>query len=630
MDRNSVLGLLLIAAILIGYSVWVSPSQEEIEANRRRQDSVAAFHQGEDRAKQQQVLTEKEAQAVTETFSAGDSATVLPDSVKNIRLQNQFGPFAGAAEGSKEYFIIENDLLKLTISSKGGRVVTAELKEYRTHDSLPLLLFKEDSSAFALNFFAGNKNISTEDLYFVPSGNTFSISGDDSASFAMRLHAGENQYIEYNYGLKGNSYMIDIDVNFIGIDEVLEANTRDLSLDWKIKAPSHEKSLENERINTTIYYKYKEDEVDYLSETSDEKKALEAKTKWVAFKQQFFSAVIIADDAFEKSNAEIETSTANVSENYVKDLSASLSIPYNHTKNESFGMNFYFGPNHYQTLKAFDLELEKLIPLGWGIFGWVNRFCVIPVFNFLEGFNMNFGIIILILTLIIKIVLSPLTYKAYLSTAKMKVLKPEIDELNKKYAKDEPLKKQQAVMALYKRAGVSPFGGCLPMLLQFPILIAMFRFFPASIELRQEAFLWADDLSTYDSIMNLPFNIPFYGDHVSLFTILMTISTILYTRMNSQFSTSPEMAQMKWMMYLMPIIFLGVFNNYSAGLSYYYFLANMITFLQQFLMQRFVDQDALLRKIEEHKKRPVSTKKSAFQQRLEDAAKKRGYKMPKK
>jgi YidC/Oxa1 family membrane protein insertase len=290
-------------------------------------------------------------------------------------------------------------------------------------------------------------------------------------------------------------------------------------------------------------------------------------------------------------------------------------------------MHFYFGPNHYQTLKAEGFNLEKQIPLGWGIFGWVNRFVVIPIFNFLNSFDWNYGIIILILTIVIKLMLLPLTFKAYLSQAKMKVLKPEVDEIQAKH-KEDPMKLQQEMMGLYRKAGVSPLGGCLPMLLQMPILIAMFRFFPQSIELRQESFLWAHDLSSYDSILDLPFNIPFYGDHVSLFTLLMTISTLLITKVNS--STQMTNPQMKWMMYLMPIIFLGVFNSYSAGLSYYYFLANTISIGQQYLFRSFVDEDEIHRKIQENKKRPAAATKSKFQQRLEKMAKEKGYQMPKK
>jgi YidC/Oxa1 family membrane protein insertase len=343
-------------------------------------------------------------------------------------------------------------------------------------------------------------------------------------------------------------------------------------------------------------------------------------------KQQFFTQVLVAESGFDKPTR-LETVAGLEGENFVKQMNISLTLPYNHGVKESFPMHFYFGPNHVQYLKRAGDDLEKQIPLGWGIFGWVNRFIVIPIFNFLNGFNWNYGIIILVLTIAIKLMLLPLTFKAYLSQAKMKVLRPEIEEIQGKH-KEDPMKMQQEMLGLYKKAGVSPLGGCLPMLLQLPILIAMFRFFPQSIELRQESFLWADDLSTYDSILDLPFKIWGYGDHVSLFTLLMTVSTLLITMVNSQ--TTMTNPQMKWMMYLMPIIFLGVFNNYSAGLSYYYFLANIISIGQQFLFKSFVDDDEIHRKIQENKKRPQSQTKSKFQQRLEKMAKERGYQLPKK
>jgi YidC/Oxa1 family membrane protein insertase len=302
-------------------------------------------------------------------------------------------------------------------------------------------------------------------------------------------------------------------------------------------------------------------------------------------------------------------------------------LPYNHSPTESIGYSFYFGPNHYNTLKKYEIDLEKQVPLGWGIFGWVNRFIVIPVFHFFGGFGWNYGIVILCLTLVFKTLLFPLTYKAYLSAAKMRVLKPEMDEINKKYENGDPLKKQQETMGLYRSAGVNPMGGCLPMLLQLPILIALFRFFPSSIELRQQAFLWADDLSSFDSVLKLGFNIPFYGDHVSLFALLMTISTVIYTYTNSQMTpTDPNMAAMKWMMYLMPVVFLGVMNSSSSGLSYYYFIANLITIAQQLVMRKFVDENAIYSKIQENKAKPVT--KSKFQQRIEEMAKQRGVQLP--
>ena len=307
-------------------------------------------------------------------------------------------------------------------------------------------------------------------------------------------------------------------------------------------------------------------------------------------------------------------------------MEATLSLPFNASKDKQLDLAFYFGPNKYNIMRSYHLDLEKQIPLGWSFFlmQWINRFAVLPVFNFLEGFNLNYGIIILILTILLKIVLFPIAYKTYLSSAKMRLLKPEVDEISAKFPKKEDaMKKQQATMALYKKAGVNPMSGCVPMLLQFPILLAMFRFFPASIELRQEAFLWADDLSSYDSIFDLPFNIPFYGDHVSLFTLLMTISTIIYTKINNDMmSTGNQLPGMKTMMYLMPVMFLGFFNSYSSGLSYYYLLANLITFAQMYAIRSFVNEDKLHAQIQENKKKPV--KKSNFQKRLEEMAKNQG------
>ncbi len=628
MDRNSIIGLVLIAAIMIGYSIYTSPSKEELEAIKRKQDSIALVNQAAREAAEREIaesakFLEKQSAGIDSIIAnAGDS--INADSLNAVLLQNQFGAFANAAKGELKYYTIENDRLIAKISNKGGRIVSVILKDYKTYSGQPVELFHEDSSSFSINFYAGNKAITTKDLFFEAINNDIKISGSDSAIFTMRLKAAEDKYLDFIYSIKGDDYMLGYSIEAKGLQDIIASNTTDFNLNWTLKAPRQEKGIENERNASTIYFKYAEDEVDYLSETKDEKKTFDARIKWVAFKQQFFSTIIIAEEAFDKYNADIETKTNENSIKYVKEFTTNLSIPYKHNGFEKFDMRFYFGPNHYQTLKSYGLDLHQIVPLGWGIFGWVNKFLVIPVFNWLNQFNLNFGIIILILTIIIKLILFPLTYKSYLSMAKMRLLKPDLDEINKKYEKEDPLKKQQAIMNLYKRAGVSPFGGCLPMLLQMPILIAMFRFFPASIELRGESFLWADDLSTYDSILDLPFTIPFYGDHVSLFTLLMTASTILYTRMNSQFSASPEMAQMKWMMYLMPIIFLGVFNNYSAGLSYYYFLANMITFGQQYMMKRFVDDKKLHAQIEENKKKPLIEKKSSFQKRLEEAAKRRG------
>jgi YidC/Oxa1 family membrane protein insertase len=628
MDKNSAIGLTLILLIFLGFNYMNMPTEAERIEAQRIQDSLAAVELETQQKNNESAIEE----AVSESPVANDSAAfavVVNDSLAKVQLQAKYGNFGDAATGEDGTVVIENDLLAITLNKKGGHPLAVELKKYQTYDSLPLLLFNGENNRFSIDFFTGNKPISTQDLYFEPSAQGFSVSGEDKKSLSMRVTAGEEQYIEYVYTLTGNSYMVDFDINFVGMNQVLDRNATSLDLHWKNDLPHQEKSLQNERDNSTIYYRFSDDEVDYISERSDEKEKITTDLQWVAFKQQFFSTVLIAKDGWE-ATTEIETRHDETNDSIVKTFEAKLLIPFGRTDIEQFPLQIYYGPNHYNTLKDYDLGLEKMIPLGWGIFGWVNRFAVIPVFNLLKDTGLGYGIIILILTLVIKLVLMPFTYKAYMSTAKMRVLKPEIEELNKKFeGKDDPMAKQQATMALYNKAGVNPLGGCLPMLFQMPILIALFRFFPASIELRQQSFLWADDLSSYDSIYDLPFDIPFYGDHISLFTLLMTISTIFYTRLNmSMQAGTPQMEQMKWMMYLMPVMMLGWFNNYASGLSYYYFLANVVTFAQNYAFGKLVDDEAVHKKLQENKKKPQ--KKSGFQKKLEDMAKQRGYQPPKK
>jgi len=608
MDRNSIVGLLLIGLVLIGFSIWNQPSAEEIAAKQKYQDSVEAVQ----KMKAAQNAAPVTAPSAPVTAAIKDTS-ISGDSLQSAALIQQFGVFANAAEAEQEFYSIENDLMKVTFTNKGGRVYSVELKKYKTYDQKPLILFQSDSTVFGLNFFAQNRNVSTNNLFF-------RLVMDQPGKVVYRLDAGEGRYLEFVYALPSTGYMMDYSINMNKMDQLIAMNTSFMELEWHQNIYKKEKTVEAESNNSTIYYKYTADEADYLSETSDDEEVLSTRVKWIAFKQQFFNTTLIAKNEFDKPTR-IATRHPEDTDSLAKVMKAAFTIPYMHKPFESFDMSFYFGPNHYQTLRKTGLGMEKLVPLGWGIFGWVNRFIVIPIFNFLSGFNLNYGIIILILTIAIKIMLLPFTYKAYLSTAKMKVLKPEMEEIQAKH-KDDPMKSQQELLGLYRKAGVNPLGGCLPMLLQMPILIAMFRFFPASIELRQESFLWAKDLSTYDSILNLPFTIPFYGDHVSLFTILMTISTLMYTYLNTQMTASNP--QMKWVMYLMPVMFLGIFNNYSAGLSYYYFLANMISFGQQYLFRAAVDEKAIHAKIQENKKRPNAAKKSKFQQRLEQMAKERG------
>tara|TARA_B100001059_G_scaffold57962_1_gene53239 strand:- start:11424 stop:13229 length:1806 start_codon:yes stop_codon:yes gene_type:complete len=592
MDKNSITGVILIVLIVVGYNA-LFPPVVEVETPEKETTTV--------------VVEEEIVQEETENIVFSDTTA------QNESYQRAFGVFAPSATGSDEDVVIENDLIQLSISPKGGRIVSAILKDYQTTDSLPLNLIDRDSSVFNITFFSeGNRIINTQDLYFQSIDKT-------ENSVVMRMMASNGGYLEYVYQLNAGDYMMDFKVNTVDLDDIIPSNRNDLELKWSVNLPSTEKSIENERMYSTVYFKYLNDEVDYLSETKDDEESLSGKAQWIGLKHQFFSSVLISNDGFEKPIS-VKTTTKEGSTQFVKNLEVEASLAYNHNAKESIPLQFYFGPNHYETLSSYNMDLERMIPLGWGIFRWVNKYAVIPIFNWLDNSITNYGIIILIMTFIIKMALAPFTLKAYKSQAKMKVLKPEIDKINEKHKDKDPMKAQQATMALYKKAGVNPLGGCVPMLLQMPILFALFRFFPASIELRQKSFLWATDLSTYDSVLDLPFEIPFYGDHVSLFTLLMTISTLLYTRMNSQMS-GPQMAQMKWMMYLMPIMFLGFFNNYASGLSYYYFLANMVTFGQQFVMRKyFIDETAILAQIESNKKKPV--KKSKFQKRLEDMAKK--------
>ncbi|MCB0823628.1 MAG: membrane protein insertase YidC [Bacteroidales bacterium] len=641
MDRNTIYGLILIFAILVGYSVWMTPSSEEIEAKARKQDSIAKANNFQDSLaaleRTKQIAIEKSRDSIQQSQATVNGGMVSQTNNVNREL---LGVFANSGQGENNLFTLENELMKITISARGGKVYKVDLKDYETYDSLPLIPFDPEQTHFGLNLFVQGKSINTDNLYFQPLADEtgFYVDGDNTRSFSMRLYTdasdstyNQNSYIEFLYTMKGNDYMLDYDINFVGMDPYLERGMNYLDLNWGTEMLQLEKSVD--RFNgPTIYYKFYQDDVDFLSEAKDDEEDLVNRIKWVSFKQRFFSSTLISKDFFQ--SAKIKTFTLeNQHPHYLRSMETTIGLPFNVAPEVNIPMEFYFGPNKFKILKKYDLDLERQIPLGWSFFlmAWINRYAVLPVFNFLEGFGWNYGIIILVLTILLKIVLFPIAYKSYSSSAKMRVLKPEIEEISKKYPKKEDaMKKQQATMNLYKQAGVNPMAGCIPMLLQFPILIAMFRFFPSAIELRQQSFLWAHDLSSYDSILDLPFNIPFYGNHVSLFTLLMTISTLIYTKMNQDMmgSGQQQLPGMKTMMYLMPVMFLGIFNNYASGLSYYYFLANIITFGQMFLIRRTIDEKKIRKQIEINKKKPK--KKSNWQKRLEDAAKQRGYNPSKK
>ncbi|RUT77860.1 membrane protein insertase YidC [Ancylomarina longa] len=616
MDKKSILGLVIIGVILIGYSYLTKPSDKEIEAINTR-DSIAKVERLK-KDQQEALRIEK----LKEEYSEAKKDSTISKAT--------YGAFSKTVDQKEEIITLENDLVKINLNTLGGRISSVELKKFQTHDSLPLILWKEKNSKFGLTFYSENKAMNTQDLVFASMDKQVSVDATSSQKVvSLRLYAGENKYIEYKYTLAPDSYMVDFNVSIVGMQDVISRNSNFVTFNWKADIPGQEKGRKFENQYTALYYKFFEDDVENLSAGGDVEKELNTKVKWIAFKQQFFSSVLIAETPFK--GIKLKSSTMDETSPILKDFSAEISLPYQGNNMENYPMKFYFGPNKYTTLKKYgkDIELQSLVNLGWKIFSWVNKWFVIPIFGFLEKYISNYGIIILILTIIIKLLLAPLTYKSYMSTAKMKVLKPQIDEINERIPKDKAMERQQATMALYKKAGVNPMGGCLPMVVQFPFLIALFRFFPASIELRQKSFLWATDLSSYDSIAHLPWHIPFYGDHVSLFCLLMAATNLVYTRMNSQMQTSSQMPGMQSMMYLMPLMFLFWFNNYAAGLSYYYFIATLFTVVQTWAIRKYlVDDKKVLAMLNAAKKKPV--KKSKFQQRIEDAAKQKGYKGLKK
>lgn len=596
MDKNSITGIILIAAIL-GLFWWINkPSEEELERQRQYRDSIA----------QVEALQQKEAERkAAEALQLKKEEEVQLDSAQQAEaLANRFGLFASAAEGQETFVTLENKKVKVKISTKGARIYSVELKDYKTHDGQPLLLSDGDQNLFGFNFNHNRRTFHTKDFYFTPVNQT-----SNSASFEVNAEEGK---LVYAYHLPEDGYMVDFAIKTEKMGNIIDNPTGSMMLEWKMDVPAQEKGISFERRYSGVYYKFEGMDVDHITASNDEEN-LSTPVKWVAFKDQFFSSVLIAKQPFLNGLAK-----ANVPEEdedrRIMTATANMGIPF--TGNDNLQFNFYFGPNDFKALKPYEeLDLRKLVYLGWGFLRYINL-GVIEVFHFFEKFISNYGLIILLLTILIKLILFPLTYKSYISTAKMKVLKPQIEEINNKIPKEKAMERQQATMALYRKAGVNPMGGCLPMLLQMPILFAMFQFFPASIELRQESFLWATDLSTYDSIFDLPFRIPGYGDHVSLFCLLMAITNIVYTRINQEMQSTQQMPGMKGMMYMMPIMFLVFFNQYAAGLSYYYFISTLITIGQTLLIRRFVDEKALLAKLKANQKKPA--KKSKFQQRLED------------
>lgn len=597
MDRNTFTGLFLILIILVGSTYLMQPSDEDIKRERARQsqDSLARINQP---AGAETIDTIPVAAA-----PAIDSGKVMA------------GPFGAAYSGSNTPVILENEKLRVEINPKGGRISSVELKDFKTYSGDSLIMFSGAGNRFGLEFEAEGRNISTNDLYFTSSGDHLTVKETDSASLTMRLTYAEGKYIDYVYSLKGDSYNVGLTIATKGLQDVIAPSKQHITLNWETILRQKEKDLASEQRYSTAYFSQEQAGVDHLDLSKSEKKELnEGKIQWFSFKQHFFSNVLIAKNSFDKGELSVNTSPDPA---IVKTFAAKMQIPFTRQDVNSFPMEFYFGPNQLSILEKQGYDIDKQIDLGYWPLKYINRWVVLPVFSFLEGFGWGYGLIILVLTVLLKMVLLPLTYKSYLSMAKMRVLKPEMDEIKEKVGDDNATLLQQEYLKLYKKAGVNPLGGCLPMLLQLPIIMAFFFFFPNLFELRQRSFLWMEDLSTYDAFFQLGFQLPFLGNHISLMCILMTISTLIYTYFNNQVSGAT--GQMKYIGYITPVIFFGVLNSYPSGLNYYYFLANMMTFAQQYIIRMFVNDEKIHAQIQENKKKPVKEKKkSGFQQRMED------------
>ncbi|MBQ6791453.1 MAG: membrane protein insertase YidC [Paludibacteraceae bacterium] len=616
MDKNTWIGFLLIAAIIVGFTMLNRPSKEELAERQRVQDSINLVR-----------MAEREAQRLSDSLQlvAGEALEQAVQTVSHEqqqeRLQAAYGTFARAAQGEEQFVTLTNEHLRVTLSTLGGRIEQAELLEYHASgDSLnPLCLFRGDESAFALTLItANNRILQTSNLYFTP------LPSEQPDKAVLRLPtASEDAWIDFVYELSDN-YMIHLSMEPHNMQTELAQNVNSLELQWRQLIPQQEQGRKFEERYAQLQYMLVGGDMEKLSESKDDSAKESARVKWIGYKDQFFSTVLIADDAF--SSSQFASTPQSKHSGYIKEYATHTSVPFDLTGKTPTGFRWYLGPNHYHTLKAYDddvakderLHLNKLVPLGWKIVSWINVYLVIPMFDLFTSWGLHIGIVILLMTIVIKLIILPFVFVSYKSSAKMRALKPQIDEINAKYPAEKMQERQQATMQLYQQAGVSPMSGCLPMLFQFPVLMAMFWFLPTAIELRGKSLWWAPDLSTYDAVFHWSVNIPLLGDHLSLFCLLMTICNIGYTyiTMQSQ-ATDPNMKFMKYMMYAMPLMFLFIFNDYAAGLSYYYLVSLFITILQTMIFRWTLDDKKMLAEMEENKKKKAGKPKSGFMARLE-------------
>lgn len=609
--KNTIIGFTLIGVIMFGFTWYQSRQYQKQMEYQAQLDSIA-------QAERLEAYALDSLNRVASGDTLDNAATTVVLSTKPTLKPYRDDNLTKAREAEASVLTLSNDKMEIAFTTKGAQPYSVKLLDYVKYDSSSLYLIPPQASEFNVNVFAG-ESVDTKDF-------VFDVAEVSDSSIVMRLPFAQGGYIQQKYVLSQGSYMVHNELSFVGMDSVIPSRVSSIDLNWKTVVPRLEKGYKNEKQYSKIdYYVPGEKSPEDMGNGKNESKRLDAKFDWVAFQQQFFSSILTAPEGFESGEFGVEYFPEDDVDRNLMTCSAHARAGVDMMKagDKVIPFDFYFGPNHYHTLKSYDRKYEKIIPLGGWLVGWISRFIIIPCFDLLGRFISNYGLIILIMTILLKIVISPLTIKSYMSSAKMSALKPEMDKINEKYPKQEDaMKKQQATMELYQRAGVKPLGGCLPMLLQFPILWAMFRFFPASIELRQKSFLWADDLSAYDSIWDFGVNIPLFGDHLSLFALLMAVSMFLYSKMtSSQMSNDPQMASMKFMsVWLMPIMMLFICNNLSSGLSYYYFISNLLTMLQTFIIKKWVVKpEKILAQVEASKGKPLP--KSKWQQRLEEAQK---------
>ncbi len=609
--KNTIIGFTLIGVIMFGFTWYQSRQYQKQMEYQAQLDSIA-------QAERLEAYALDSLNRIASGDTLDNAATTVVLSTKPTLKPYRDDNLTKAREAEASVLTLSNDKMEIAFTTKGAQPYSVKLLDYVKYDSSSLYLIPPQASEFNVNVFAG-ESVDTKEF-------VFDVAEVSDSSIVMRLPFAQGGYIQQKYVLSQGSYMVHNELSFVGMDSVIPSRVSSVDLNWKTVVPRLEKGYKNEKQYSKIdYYVPGEKSPEDMGNGKNESKRLDAKFDWVAFQQQFFSSILTAPEGFESGEFGVEYFPEDDVDRNLMTCSAHARAGVDMMKagDKVIPFDFYFGPNHYHTLKSYDRKYEKIIPLGGWLVGWISRFIIIPCFDLLGRFISNYGLIILIMTVLLKIVISPLTIKSYMSSAKMSALKPEMDKINEKYPKQEDaMKKQQATMELYQRAGVKPLGGCLPMLLQFPILWAMFRFFPASIELRQKSFLWADDLSAYDSIWDFGVNIPLFGDHLSLFALLMAVSMFLYSKMtSSQMSNDPQMASMKFMsVWLMPIMMLFICNNLSSGLSYYYFISNLLTMLQTFIIKKWVVKpEKILAQVEASKGKPLP--KSKWQQRLEEAQK---------